>query len=223
MGRSIFVLLGVLLGATLSYSRPLPAPPQTASSALGRGSFPVIIAKTLDSSKLKEGESIELETTGSFKLLDGTLVPKGSKLTGHVTSAKARSKGDFDSRLALSFETLGLPGAKQISLKGSVQALYPPAEEPQGPNMATAGTSQGGSGAGASPANVGITNGTSGSDTQSESNPQSVMNLKTTGVQGLHGLSLENGVISSKGKNIKLGGGVRIVVNAEFLGYSSTR
>ena len=47
-----------------------------------------------------------------------------------------------------------------------------------------------------------------------------VMNPKATGVQGLHDLSLENGVLTSKGKNVKLSGGVRIIVSGEILGYS---
>jgi hypothetical protein len=211
-------LLAFLLGTIFCYGQVSSAP-QPAPNALGHGAFPATVTKTLDSSKLKDGDSVELETGGSFKLPDGTLVPRGSKLIGHVETARARSKGDPDSKLTLVFEKLSIPGGKQLSLKGSVQAVYPPAEESMGPNMASAGTSQGGSGAGGGSGGVGITNANNGSDMES-SNGQPVINMKATGVQGMHDLSLDNGVLSSRGKNVKLGGGVRIVVNAEILGYS---
>ena len=97
------------------------------ASAIAHGSFPVKVVKTLDSSKLKEGDSFEVETAGSFKLADGTLVPKGSKILGHIAASKARSKGDPDSQLALAFDKLNISGGKQMSLKGEVQAVFPPA------------------------------------------------------------------------------------------------
>ena len=170
-------------------------------------------------------DTIEVETVGSFKLPDGTVVPKGSKLEGRVVTSKARSKGDPDSELTLAFNRLSIQGGKQLSLNGAVQALYPPAEEPTGPNMAAMGTSQGGSahgstvsGGGVSPGGVGLTNTKSGSDTQSSSTSQTVMDMKATRVQGMDNLQLDNGVLTSKGKNVKLGGGVRMIVRADILG-----
>lgn len=209
------VVLLISLASTLLYGQAAPVPSQTVA-AVGHGAFPAKVSKTLDSSKLKDGDTFEVETAGSFKLADGTLVPKGSKISGHVTTAKARSKGDPDSQLTLAFDKLNISGGKQLSLKGDVQAVYPPAEEAMGPNMANAGTSQGGSGGGASPAGVGITNAKSGSSLES-SGGQSVMDMKFNGVQGMHDLSLNNGVLSSKGKNVKLGSGVRVVVRADIL------
>jgi hypothetical protein len=208
----------VLLAAIPSFAQA------AAPTPTGHGSIPVKVIKTLDSSKLKEDESIDLETAGSFKLPDGTLVPKGSKLTGRVVSTKARSKGDTDSVLTLAFDKLTVQGGKQLALKGTVQAIYPPAEEAQGPNMSTMGTSQGGSAGGVGPGGtasgasptIGITNENRGSDPQSASVPQTQVNVKAEGVQGMHDLQLENGVITSKGKNVKLGTGVRIIVHADL-------
>jgi hypothetical protein len=206
------VWLGTLLSAAMCYGQ---ASTPAAQHPATHGSFPVIISKTLDSSKLKIGDPFDVETAGTFKLADGTLVPKGSKLVGHVTASKARSKGDPDSQLTLAFEELSISGGKQLVMKGTVQAVYPPAEEPMAPSMATAGTSQGGSGAGASPANVGLTNSNSGSNLES-SNSQSVTNMSATGVQGVRDLTLDDGVLTSKGKNVKLGSGVRLVVRADI-------
>jgi len=221
MKQVCVVWLGIMLVAALGYSQSSSAPPsQDAATPAGHGSIFVKLSKALDSSKLKEGDAIEVEITSGFKLPDGILVPQGSKLTGHVVAAKARSRGDSDSQLTLAFDRLNTTNGKQLSVKGDVQAVFPPAEEPTGPNMATAGTSQGGSGAGSSPtaAGVGLTNSKSGSNMSAEGHVESTMSPQSMGVQGIGNLQLDNGVISSKGKNVKLNGGVRLVVRADFFG-----
>ncbi len=215
MKRLGIMFLGILLAATFCYGQATSSP--EAPAATGHGAFPVKVIKTLDSSKLKEGDPVEVEMANSIKLPDGTVVPKGSKVIGHVTASKARSKGDPDSELTIAFEKLAVINGKELPLKGMVQAVFPPADEPMGPNMATAGTSAGGSGGGGGSAGVGITNTKSGSDMQSSSG-QIVMDTKAVGVRGMHDLQLENGVLSSKGKNVKLGGGVRMIVHADILG-----
>jgi hypothetical protein len=223
MNRMAIMLMGGALAASLCFGQA-SAPAQATPAAIGHGSFPGKVTKTLDSSKLKVDDTVELETAGAFKLPDGTLVPKGSKLTGRVTEAKARSRGDSESQLTLTFNQLIIANGKQLSIKGTVQALYPPADEPMGPNMSTAGTSAGGSAGGSSPAapsqsgGIGITNAKSGSDTQSTSTPQGLMDMKATGVQGMDNLQLDNGVLTSKGKSVKLGSGVRMILRVDILG-----
>ena len=44
------------------------------------------------------------------------------------------------------------------------------------------------------------------------------MNPKSAGVEGIDGLELKDGVLTSKGKNVKLGDGVRMIVRVEILG-----
>lgn len=215
MKRFLAILAGMLLAASLCYGQAASTPAQAAAHVVAQGSFPVKIMKTLDSSKLKVGETIQIETAGSFKLIDGTLVPKGTKVEGKVALSKARSKGDPESQLTLTFSKIELSG-KEVMINGAVQAVYPPFEE-ETPNMANAGTSQGGSMKGVNPSGIGITGADAGSNTESASNSQNVMNLKAAGVQGMHDLSLDKGVIMSKGKNVKLGGGVRMIINADFL------
>jgi hypothetical protein len=189
------------------------------SKAVGHGAFPVRVNKTIESSKLKEGDAVEVETAGSFKLPDGTLVPKGSKLAGHVTEAKSRSKGDSDSQLTISFEKLNVADGKQVLVKGMVQAVFPSSDEVDlganaMPSTAAGGSTRGGSAGG----NVGIVNTKPGSDTEASGSVQASMNPKSVGVQGIKDLQLENGVLSSKGKQVKLGVGVRMIVHVDILG-----
>lgn len=217
MNRMGILFFGAVLAASLCYGQGSAAPPaQSARAAIGHGSFPVKIIKTVDSSKLKEGDSVEVETAGSFKLADGTLVPKGSKLTGQVTVAKARSKGDSDSQLSLTFEKLNITNGKQLSVKGIVQAVFPPPDE-VAPEMA--GKASGAAGGGYTGATVGtVANDKSGSNMESYGNAQASIDPKAVGVQGIHNLELNDGVLSSKGKNVKLGDGVRMIVRVDILG-----
>ncbi len=209
----------VLLGASLCFAQNATSPAQTpapASSSTGHGAFPVKVVKTLDSSKLKDGDAVEVETAGSFKLPDGTLVPKGSKLKGEVIAAKARSKGDPDSQLTLTFDKLDVSNGKLISIKGMVQAVFPPAEE-AAPEMA--GKASGAGGGGYTGATVGtVPNDKSGSNMETSAAPEPAMSSKSVGVQGIHGLELNGGVLSSNGKNVKLSNGVRMIVHVDILG-----
>lgn len=218
MKRVVLLSLCMLLAA--GFSAAQTASPAT-QAPTGHGAFPAKVTKTLESSKLKEDDSIEVEIVGAFKLPDGTVVPKGSKLTGRVLLAKARSKGDPDSQLTLTFNRLAISGAKDLSLKGTLQAVYPPADAPQDPNMSTMGTSLGGSGGGGRVVGGGAGGGNSGgvgitNSHPDASTPQMSINMKASGAVGMSDLSLENGVLSSKGKQVKLGTGVRLVVQAEI-------
>jgi hypothetical protein len=211
-------VLGAALAASLCYGQASTSTPaQAAPAATGHGAFPVKVVKALDSSKLKEGDAVIVETAGSFKLPDGTLVPKGSKLEGQVTAAKARSKGDSDSQLNVLFSKLDIMNGKQLAIKGMVQAVFPPQEE-QEPQMAGKATGAAGGGFAASGSTMGtVTNDKSGSNMES-SGGEPAMNPKSVGVQGVHGLELNDGVLSSKGKNVKLSDGVRMIVRVDILG-----
>jgi hypothetical protein len=176
----------------------------------------VKIKKALDSSNLKEGDPVEVETTGAFKLPDGILVPKGSKLTGHVATATARSKGDAESRLSIAFDKLNGRTAGQFSVKGTVQAVFPPKEEPEPMMAGKATASAGGSTTGVDAGTV--TDAKIGSNMESSAKPEPDMTPQSSGVHGIGNLRLDNGVLSSKRKSVKLGGGVRMIVHVDILG-----
>jgi hypothetical protein len=223
MARISSVALVVLFAASLCFGRAAAqTSPQTAAPVLlGHGAFPVKVTKALDSSKLKEGDAVELETSGSFKLPDGTLVPRGSKMLGHVTMAKARSKGDLQSQLVLSFDKLNVANGKQLAVKGAVQAVFPPADEVD-PGVPGSSSHQGGPGGGnpgapPPPEYKPTTDIKTGIATEATSRAQPASDPKATGVHGFDNLSLEDGVLTSKGKNVKLGSGVQMIVRVDIL------
>jgi hypothetical protein len=213
MNRMGIVVLGTVFAASFCYGQGSTS--AAAPAAVSHGVLFTKVDKTLDSSKLKEGDAIEVEMASAIKLQDGTLVPKGSKLTGHVTVAKARSKGDPDSQLTLTFDKLNITGGKQLSIKGMVQAVSPAPEEAE-PQMA--GKASGAAGGGYSDATVGtVTETKSGSNMNAAANSPGA-DPKSVGVQGMHGLELNDGVLSSKGKNVKLNDGVRMILRVDIIG-----
>ena len=217
----LVVLFATSLCLCLGQAAAQASPQAATPNAIGHGAFPVKVTKTLDSSKLKDGDTVEVETAGGFKLPDGTLVPKGSKLIGHVTSAKARSKGDPDSQLTVTFEKLNVANGKQLAVKGAVQAVFPPAEEVD-PGVPGSSAHQGGPGGGnpgapPPPEYKPTTDIKIGTNTES-AQAQPAADPKSVGVHGIDNLQLEDGVLTSKGKNVKLGGGVRMIVHIDILG-----
>jgi len=210
------IVMALLFAATYCLGQQTD-PQAPSSNVIGHGAFPVKVTKTLDSSKMKEGDAVEVETAGSFKLADGTLIPKGSKLSGHVTTAKAKSKGDQESQLTLTFDKLSIATGKQVPVKGTVQAVFPPAEEAD-PGMPATSSHQGGPASAPAPDYKPSTDIRTGVDTQSAGHPQAAIDPKSVGVQGMNNLQLNDGVLSSKDKHVKLGSGVRMIVRVEILG-----
>ena len=206
----VVLLAGLVCFGQTSSSGPTP-PQAVTPNAIGHGAFPVKVTKTLDSSKLREDDGVEVETAGSFKLADGTLVSQGTKLTGHVAASKARAKGDAESELTVVFDKLNLANGKQLAVKGSVQAVFPPPDE-IGPGGAVSTMSKAG-GPGYQPTDV-----KSGSNMAVYDKAQPSMNPQSVGVHGIHDLELSDGVLRSKGKQVKLGGGVRMIVRVDILG-----
>jgi hypothetical protein len=51
------------------------------------------------------------------------VIPKGSKLVGHVTEAKARAKGQSDSAVGIVFDKAILKNGQEIPLNVTIQAL----------------------------------------------------------------------------------------------------
>ena len=217
MNRVSSVAVAVLLAGLVCFGQTASSGPTAAQAvtpkAIGHGAFPVKVTKTLDSNKLREGDGIEVETAGSFKLADGTLVAKGSKLTGHVAASKARAKGDSESELTVVFDKLNVANGKPLVVKGSIQAVFAPPPDETNPAVAVSTMSKAG-GPGYQPSDI-----KSGSNLEvSDTVAPPFMNPKSVGVQGIHDLQLSDGVLRSKGKQVKLGNGVRMIVHVDILG-----
>ena len=71
------------------------------------------LVSKLDSKTAKTGDSVVIQTNASVKTADGTEIPKGSKLVGHVAGVQASAAGE-NSQMALQFDHVELKGGQSV-------------------------------------------------------------------------------------------------------------
>lgn len=120
----------------------------TSAPKIAPGSvIPVQLTKTVDAKKAKTGDEVVAKVTQDMKTQTGeVLVPKDTKVTGHVTEAQARTKEEKQSELGIAFDHANLKG-QDVQLPMSIQAVIGPqnnASSAPGGNDAGASASAGG-------------------------------------------------------------------------------
>jgi len=94
------------------------------NASLGSGSaINAELTAPVDSKKAKPGDPVAARTTEPTKSNGQTVIPKGSKLVGHVTQASARAKGDSESALGIVFDKAILKNGQEVPLNVAIQAL----------------------------------------------------------------------------------------------------
>jgi hypothetical protein len=140
---------------------PTAAAP-VASAASTAGNSPAVEMKPvkaelvgkLDSKSAKPGDSVVVKTKESVETANGTEIPKGSKLIGHVALVKAHSKEQQNSELAVEFDHAQLKGGQEVPIHSTIKSLAPPESEMAGnsPDMMSGapmgGTPSGGASSG---------------------------------------------------------------------------
>ncbi len=137
--------------------QPSPAQPSAAAPApqVEYSTVKGELVEKLNSKTAKMGDSVVIKTKSNVKTQNGTEIPKGSKLVGHVTAVKPSGNGNENSQVAIQFDRAELKGGQSMAILSEIQSLSPaggevassPAEAmPSAPSSApSAGTtSQGG-------------------------------------------------------------------------------
>ncbi len=81
----------------------------------------------LDSKSAKVGDTVIVKTTGSARTAEGTAIPKGSRLVGHVTDVRAHAKGSPESILAVQFDRAEMKGGQSVSIHSVIESISPSA------------------------------------------------------------------------------------------------
>jgi hypothetical protein len=81
----------------------------------------------LDSKSAKVGDQVVMKTTEAMKAADGTVIPKGTRLVGHVTSVAAHTKSSADSAMAIQFDRAELKGGTNMAIHSEIRSVAPPA------------------------------------------------------------------------------------------------
>ena len=189
----------------------------------------------VDTKKAKAGDAITLHTTGAVKSSDDRMIlPKGTKIIGHVTQSEAKSKGANESTLGLAFDEAVLKDGHEVPLNLMVQAIAAPVSHSVDPGASPpeSGVAQGTvrsspmGGRSTPTASQPPTSGVSSGATVQDVNPQVQLGPNSHGVVGMHGLTLSRAtannalvaVVTSQGKNVRLESGTRFLLveqNAE--------
>lgn len=94
------------------------------SAELSSGTvFEATLTKSVDAKKCKQGDAVEAKATKDVKSEGQVVIPKGSKLIGHVTESKARAKGQSESRLGILFDKAVTKDGREIPLNVVIQAV----------------------------------------------------------------------------------------------------
>jgi hypothetical protein len=79
----------------------------------------------LDSSTAQMGDDVVLQTESSVKTADGTEIPKGSKLMGHVLAVKPAA--GQNSQVVLKFDHAELKDGKSLPIQSEIESVAPAA------------------------------------------------------------------------------------------------
>jgi hypothetical protein len=209
----------------------------SAPTQIGAGVvIPAQLSKSVDAKKAKPGDKIEAKTTMDLLSHGQVVIPRDTKLIGHVTEAKPHSKESPESSVGLSFDRISLKDGREVPIKSSVQAIGRSLNSFDGP----------GGPAGAAPSDMPSSGapdsrGTMGNSTRPSSPPSypssgptqmpsgttggdpspsgGVLDPHSQGVVGMKGLELKSAgpasVVSSNTNNVHLDSGTQLVLRTE--------
>jgi hypothetical protein len=200
--------------------------------------IPVQLTGPVDARKAKPGDAIEAKITQDLTARNGELlVPKDTKVVGHITEAQARTKGQKESQVGIAFDHAIMKDGSDVSLPMSIQAIVAPQilsaannsdDEGAGPPTAapsSGGLPQGGRSGGmgtgaASPVPGPIPGGEPPPASASTgNNERRSITANTQGIVGIPDLRLstpgdvpQGSVISSEKNNVKLESGTLMLL-----------
>ncbi len=118
----------------------------------------------LDAKNAKNGDEVVVKTTEKATISSGVVIPKGSKIMGHVTDVQAHDSNNENSKITLQFDQAELKGGQTMPIKSVLQSITPAAgsdaaqaspfgtgSAPSAPSTAPSAGSSGGGATGGSP------------------------------------------------------------------------
>jgi hypothetical protein len=83
------------------------------------------LVSKLDSKTAKSGDDVVVRTKAPVKTVDGTEIPTGSKLVGHVIAVQPSGTGT-NSEMVLQFDHVELKGGQSLAVHSQIQSIAPP-------------------------------------------------------------------------------------------------
>jgi hypothetical protein len=118
---SLFLTILILCLAKISaYSQIAESHPLPAGTTIA-----AMLDKWVDARKSKVGDEVTAQTTQPVKEDGAVIIPKGSKIIGHVTEAKSPTNEDPSSFLGVVFDHAVLKKGAELPLRVTIQAIAP--------------------------------------------------------------------------------------------------
>ena len=111
----------------------------------------------LDSKTAKVGEPVVLKTRDKIKTADGVVIPRGSRLIGHVTEVQAHARGHQQSRMGMVFDRAELKNGQSFAIHSVIGFVGPAG----GGAISGGGAAVGGAGGGLLGGGAGVVGGAS--------------------------------------------------------------
>jgi len=84
----------------------------------------------LDSKAAKVGDRVVVKTTEKTQTSDGTAIPRGSRLVGHVTEVQAHSREHADAQIGIAFDHFELKSGASVPVHTLIRRVRPPVSLP---------------------------------------------------------------------------------------------
>ena len=81
------------------------------------------LSQPVDAKKNKPGDVVTAKTTSATKSNGNVVIPKGTKLVGHIREAKPRAKGESESAVGIVFDKAVMKNGQEIPLNVALQAV----------------------------------------------------------------------------------------------------
>jgi len=80
----------------------------------------------IDSKSAKVGDSVVVKTTQVARTSGGAVIPKGSRIVGHVAEVRAHRKDSEDALLTVTFDRAELKGGQSMQIHSVIESIAPP-------------------------------------------------------------------------------------------------
>ncbi|HUN85057.1 MAG TPA: hypothetical protein VMU48_11795 [Terracidiphilus sp.] len=81
------------------------------------------LESALDSTTSKAGDSVVVKTETTVKTANGTVIPRGSKLVGHVVGVQAEDNAHRNSQVAIQFDHAEVKGGQTVPLQTVIRSV----------------------------------------------------------------------------------------------------
>jgi hypothetical protein len=195
--------------------------------------IPAELSKSLDSKKAKSGDKVEAKTAVDLLSQGKIVIPRNTKIIGHVTDAKAHSKESPDSMVGIVFDRIAMKDGHEVPIQAAVQAIARPLQSAALSN--SNGADNSGMQSAGAPSTAGGGMGTSAPSRSSERVPSipasgidpsspgsgtpAPLGPTTQGAVGMKGVSLkpsdQGTVIRSETDNVHLDSGTQLILRTQ--------